>query len=93
MRRVVLILVSVAAIYVAGYAVLRWRKVLILREGDRKGCLVEAYRWVDAGHDFRNDWRGRLKNWLSGPATVVFFPLIWVESTARSGRRVAASVP
>lgn len=93
MRRFLLVLTAIAALYVGGYAALRWRKVLVMHEWHAKGSTHEPHRWVGAGWDFRDDWRGNAKNLISKPATVVFYPLIWVESTARGGRRMPAFAP
>lgn len=93
MRRLLLILSTIAVLYLASYAVLRWRKVLVMHDYYEKGHPDVAYQWIGAGHDFRDDWRGIAKSLIGEPATVIYFPLIWIESTARGGQRVPAYTP
>ena len=86
MRRILIALAVILGVYLFGYAVLRWRKVLVLHETDIKGTMT-AVRWIGPGQDVRDDWRGNVKNAIAGPAVLVFWPAGWLETEVRGRTR------
>jgi hypothetical protein len=73
-------------IYGCGYGAARWRKLIVMREYDLKeaGLVV---RHTAAGHDIRDDWRGRLKNRANPAVFFCFRPLCAIEDLLRGGQR------
>lgn len=86
MRRFLFVLAAILALYLASYAALRWRSVLVLHEGSVKGERATTY-WIGRGFDVRENWRGSLKNAIAGPAAICFAPLGWVEVQVRGRTR------
>lgn len=72
---------------VALYGVVRWKKVLVMREA----CIKERHllvRYIDRGWwDCCGGWRAAAKNRLAEPSLRLFQPLICVENSARGGEK------
>ena len=73
--------------YAALYGVVRWRKVLVMRER----CIKERFllvRSIAAGQDIRDNWRGQVKNRMAPYLLTAFYPLASLENSARGGERL-----
>jgi len=76
----------VLSVYIGGYALMRWRKVLVrtgvwVAPADRmpdKGDAI-VYR-IREGRDARTEGVGALKNVIAKPVAVFFAPVCWMES-------------
>ncbi len=79
-------LVAVGLAYVALYGVVRWRKLLVMKEVLLKEQAVQL-RYIGPGEDCRFSWRGEVKNWLAPALPGVFYPLVSLENSVRGGKR------
>lgn len=86
MRRLLILLAATLALYLVGYAALRWRKVLVLHEASVKGERATIC-WIGPGRDVRENWRGMLRNAIAGPAAICYAPLGWIEVQVRGRTR------
>ncbi len=85
-RKLTVLVVLLAAVYNSGYVVARCRRFIVMQ-----GHLIKeealVVRHTVPGIDFRNDWRGRLKNRVNPLVFYFFLPLCAAEDFVRGGER------
>jgi hypothetical protein len=85
-KRIVVFVAVLLAIYIVAYGVARWRKFIVMHETDLKEEQLLA-RFTERGWDVRDNWRGHTKNQIN-PYLVTFFrPLEYIEDACRGFRR------
>ena len=73
-------------LYLVGYGLLRWRKVLVRYEyysNFKQGPLESE---IDAGQDLRTSGVGAFKNTIATPAAMLYTPLRIVEAAYWNAR-------
>lgn len=79
-----LVILALLSVYVAGYGVLRWRKVLVCHKFTTSLKAGETVTEIRAGHDFRTSGVGAFKNLVAAPLATFYWPLRWVEAAVRT---------
>lgn len=79
-----LLILALLCVYVFGYGVLRWRKVLVRYESYTVGGLGPRVSEILAGHDLRTSGVGAFKNLIAAPLANFYWPLCWLEASVRT---------
>jgi hypothetical protein len=87
MKKTATITVIVLCAYVAFYGAVRWRKLLIWTDYNRKTGVREQ-PCVGVGRDVRENWIGQTKNAMAPWAFWLSYPLVCCENALRGKQRV-----
>ena len=79
---------ALLSVYVLGYGVSRWRKLLVRHEfhimGIKSGPLATEIR---PGRDRRTSGIGSFKNLIAEPLANLYLPLRWLEASIRTSTK------
>ena len=83
------LVVAVLGVYIAGYGVMRWRKVLIRSEYYPKGASLgdPVITEIAPGRDLRTSGLGNFKNQVAPSVAFAFTPMRLIESAFWNSRR------